>query len=218
MAKQIGTIKFVGRIGDVVGRQLPNGEVILQTYPKRIRNQHFPEQEANRQRMSLATALATHLGSVMDEAKPICGFDSYAHNHIVGRIKRWMDSLNSVSIFPAELPLVANPDVEVQFISFAMNRESAKVTLHIELIPGQTERLFRCACAIVAYNRTHNQWQSISPMLYKITDIHLDLPDQWEGDELHIAGFILPSFYSGDNNESPLVWGQVCCTLLDIRQ
>jgi len=164
MAIQTGPDYFIGHLGGRVGRKLPNGIRVVQSYTPKIRNNHLPDQTANRDRMSIATHLASRLGSVMDAAKPISGYDCYAHNKLVGKIKTWLDSSDCVGIFPAELPLVAEPGIEVQLTSFHLTRETKRVTLHTELAPDQAARLCRCAFSVVAYNETRNQWQSFSPM------------------------------------------------------
>ena len=214
MAIQHGPDPFTGRQGNQVGRKLPNGTYVVQAYTSKIRNNHLPNQTANRDRMSIATHLASRLGSVMDAAKPLGGFDCYAHSNLVGKIKTWLDSSDCVGVFPAELPLVAEPGIEVQLTAFHLTRENTRVTLHAELAPDQATRLCRCAFSIVAYNQTRNQWLSFSPMRDKLTDIILTLPEQWEGEEVHIAGYILPSFYSDPNHNAPILWSQICCTFL----
>ena len=214
MAIQTGPDYFIGHLGGRVGRKLPNGIRVVQSYTPKIRNNHLPDQTANRDRMSIATHLASRLGSVMDAAKPISGYDCYAHNKLVGKIKTWLDSSDCVGIFPAELPLVAEPGIEVQLTSFHLTRETKRVTLHTELAPDQAARLCRCAFSVVAYNETRNQWQSFSPMKDNLTDVTLTLPEQWESEEVHIAGYILPSFYADNDHNVPILWGQIFCTFL----
>lgn len=214
MAIQHGPDPFTGRQGNQVGRKLPNGTYVVQAYTSKIRNNHLPNQTANRDRMSIATHLASRLGSVMDAAKPLSGYDCYAHSKLVGKIKTWLDSSECVGVFPAELPLVAEPSIEVQLTSFHLTWESKQVTLHTELAPDQAARLCRCAFSVVAYNQTRNDWLSFSPAKDNLTDVTLTLPEQWEGEEVHIAGYILPSFYSDPDHNAPILWAQVCCTFL----
>jgi len=214
MAIQHGPNTFTGRKGNEVGRRLPNGTHVVQSYTSKIRKSHSPIQEAYQNRMSIATHLASYLGSVMDAAKPLSGYDCYAHNKMVGKIKTWLDSSECVGVFPAELPLVAEPGIEAQLTAFHLTWESTRVTLHAELIPDQAARLCRCAFSVVAYNKTRDQWQSFSPSKGKMTDVILTLPEQWEGEEVHFAGYILPFFYSDNDHNAPILWSQICCTFL----
>lgn len=193
MAIQTSLIQFSGRVGNLVGRKLPNGQYSISAYQPKVHNPKTSSQTFNRAKMSVATRLASRLGWVMHEAKRFSGFGSYAHNRLLGRIKHALSD-NCVGIFPAALPLIPHTDIEARFSSLSISRQGTLVTLHAELVSDQAETLFRSVAAVIVYNQTRDLWFSVSLLHEGLPDTHLQIPDHWQDDDLQLAAYLLLSF------------------------
>lgn len=193
MAIQTSIIQFSGRVGNLVGRKLPDGQFSISAYQPKVHNPRTSSQTFNRAKMSVATRLASRLGWVMHEAKHFSGFGSYAHNRLLGRIKHALSG-NCVGIFPAALPLIPHPDIEARFSSLSISRQGTLVTLHAELVSNQAETLLRSVAAVIVYNQTRNLWLSVSLRHEGLPDTRLQIPDQWQDDDLQLAGYLLFAF------------------------
>lgn len=211
MATQTSIIQVIGRVGNLVGRRLPSGKYVVSIYRPHIHNPRTPAQTANRSRMALATQIASRLGAVMQFAKPLSGEKAYAHNRLVGQIKTRLAVCDREGLFPAQIPLVKNPDLEARFTTFTLSRDAAGATLHAELIPEQASRLQTAAVAIIAYNQTRNQWQSLSLLRHALPDTRLTLPEAWADDDIQLAAYILPLLRPQDPAKDTLDAAQVCC-------
>ncbi|MBP5541736.1 MAG: hypothetical protein J6X88_08830 [Bacteroidales bacterium] len=162
--------------------------------------------------MAVATILGSRLDVVMEAAKPFCGETMYAHNKMVGHIKDWLVNLRCVGIFPEVLPLIKNPNIEPHFSTFTLTVNSNRAILHAELLPEQSSRVLGAFSAIIAYNQTRNQWQSISFDHQDLSDTYLDLPRGWVNDDIQFAGYLLLSFQPESSDSVDPQISQVSCT------
>lgn len=212
MGLQTSIIQFVGRVGNLVGRKRRDGKFILSKHQPHVHNPRTTAQTSDRSKMAVATILGSHLGLVMDAAKPLSGFQLYAHNKLVGRIKDWMTDYKCVGIFPAVLPLIKNPDIEPNFSIFTLTVDSDRATLHAELVPEQAARILCAYSAIIAYNQSRKQWLSISLDHPDLSDTYLDLPHSWVHDDIQFAGYLLLSFRPESSDSENPQTSQVSCT------
>ena len=212
MAEQHGPIQFKGKLGNLVGRKLPTGKYVVSVSNSQPHNPRTPLQQKCRGQMGYATKIASRLGDIMDVAKSVYG-EPYAHSKLVGKIKTWISSSSCVGIFPAEMPLVVNPGIDVRFSSLSLLREPIKVTLHALLVPEQSDRLLLCAYAIIAFFPSRNKWLSIPHLSEKQEDVVLQL-EQWNDEDVQIAGYVLPIFSPQNDDQGSQVYGQVSCTFL----
>ena len=192
MATQTSIIQITGRLGNTVGRRLPGGRYTLSIHRPHIRNPRTPAQTANRSTLALATQIASRLGHVIQLVKILTPREPYAHNRLVGQIKARLAVSTRQGLFPAQLPLLKNPDLEAAYTTLTLTRDTYGATLHAELDPRLAARLQTTAVAIIAYNQTRNLFQSISLLRQGLPLTRLPLPEAWAEDDIQLAAYILP--------------------------
>lgn len=195
MAKQISAIKFVGKLGNIVGSRGIDGKAILREKAASVANPQTEDQMNQRARMSLSAKVAGMLGEVGKLALKANGYKSTRRGTLI------KDILQDVTIIsdqkaglPKTLSLVKNP-----VVSPFSNDVTVATTIDGTTIAGTLTGLPEgtlTAKALLIFDKNLQQWFHISS-LDTATELLMRVPNAENVDVYFYAEVVVPRTSAG---------------------
>ena len=194
MAKQISVIKFVGRVGNIVGSRSAKGNAIFREYRESIANPQTSEQMDQRARFKLTSQVSGMLGEVGKLALKANGFRTTDRGDLNKLIMRSVSVENQVAKLSHVLNLVNNP-----IPSPFANDVTVAATVDRDVVTGTLTGLPEgtlVAKALLVFNPQSGDWMHVSA-LDTTTSISLQVPIVTPGDVYFYAQIVVPQTAEG---------------------
>lgn len=194
MAKQVSAIKFVGKLGNLVGQSGIDGQTILREKAASVANPQTKDQMAQRAKIKLAGKVAGMLGEVGQLALKANGFKTTRRGTLVKDLLENIMVVDEVAEMPRRLYLVKNPMAVSlpEDVTVTIDAVNNVISGNIAGLPVGTAT----AKALLVYDRTTQQWTKTS-VLDATSSVAITVDNQVNCDVYFYAEIVLPTTAEG---------------------
>ena len=198
MGKQVSTMQFTGKVGNVVGSKGNNGTYVARIYTDEVKNPQTPEQMFQRGKLALAAKVAGMLGVMGEQVLVANGYKANRRGTLVRSIMAYINDAVTGPELGTSLPLVRNPQGSMtgtpRISVTAPTSEASGSILYANALTADRGTMQRVIMAMLVYNSDLDIWQSRVDILNSDFDnakLMLYISKEWGGTHATVYGYAL---------------------------
>lgn len=198
MGKQVSTIQFTGKVGNVVGSKGNGGTFVARIYTDEVKNPQTPDQMYQRGKLALAAKVAGMLGVMGEQVLVANGYRPNRRGTLVRSIMAYINDAVAGPELGASLPIVRNPQGSMSCNPrITVNVPTSEASGSIVYTNGLTAdrgTMQRAIVALLVYNADLDIWQSrvdIVTTNFNSTSMRIYISKDWAGTHATAYGYAL---------------------------